>query len=318
MGNAVVLKPSQNTAVSGAVIIARVLEEAGLPEGVLQVLPGGDEAGAALVDDPNVSMIAFTGSTSVGRQIASNAGRTLKRVALELGSKNPLLVLSDADLESAARAGAFATFLHQGQVCLAVGIHLVHKALIDRYAARVAELAKAIEVGDPYLEHVGLGPIINEKQRNHIHSIVEEAIQSGAELLEGGTFEGLFYRPTVLKNVPQNTRAFKEELFGPVAVIVPFEDESEAIRLANGTGYGLSAAVFGELEHAKRVGGQIESGMVHLNDMTIMADPKVPFGGTKGSGNASRIGGDASIEEYSTWRWDTETRQPKPYEIPSM
>ena len=318
MGNAVVLKPSLYTAVSGAVIIARVLEEAGLPEGVLQVLPGGDEAGAAIVDDPNISMIAFTGSTSVGRQIASNAGRTLKRVALELGGKNPLLVLSDADLEAAARAGAFGTFLHQGQVCLAVGIHLVHKALIDRYAARVAELAKAIKVGDPYLEQVGLGPIINEKQRNHIYSIVEEAIQAGAELVEGGTFEGLFYRPTVLKNVPQNTRAFKEELFGPVAVIVPFEDESEAIRLANGTGYGLSAAVFGELEHAKQVGGQIESGMVHLNDMTIMGDPMVPFGGTKASGNASRIGGDASIEEYSTWRWDTETRQPKPYEIPSM
>jgi benzaldehyde dehydrogenase (NAD) len=318
MGNAVVLKPSLNTAVSGAVIIARVLEEAGLPEGVLQVLPAGDEAGAAIVDDPNISMIAFTGSTSVGRQIASNAGRTLKRVALELGGKNPLLVLSDADLEAAARAGAFGTFLHQGQVCLAVGIHLVHKALIDRYAARVAELAKAIKVGDPYLEQVGLGPVINEKQRNHIYSIVEEAIQAGAELVEGGTFEGLFYRPTVLKNVPQNTRAFKEELFGPVAVIVPFEVESEAIRLANGTGYGLSAAVFGELEHARQVGAQIESGMVHLNDMTIMGDPMVPFGGTKASGNASRIGGDASIEECSTWRWDTETRQPKPYEIPSM
>jgi benzaldehyde dehydrogenase (NAD) len=179
----------------------------------------------------------------------------------------------------------------------------------------VAELAKAIIVGDPYLEEVGLGPIISKKHRDHIHLIVEEAIQSGAELLEGGTFDGLFYRPTVLKNVPHHTRAFLEEIFGPVAVIVPFEDESEAIRLANGTGYGLSAAVFGKLERAREIGEQIESGMVHLNDMTIVGDPKAPFGGVGESGNASRIGGDASIEEYSTWRWDTETRQPRAYEI---
>jgi benzaldehyde dehydrogenase (NAD) len=316
MGNSVVLKPSLNTAVSGGVVIARVLEEACLPEGVLQVLPGGDEAGAALTDDPHVSMIAFTGSTAVGRKIGMTAGSTLKRISLELGGKNPFVVLSDADLESAARAGAFSTFFHQGQLCIAVGIHLVHETLIDRYAARVAELGKVIKVGNPYLDQVGLGPIISENQRDHVHSVVEEAIELGAELLEGGSFQGLFYRPTVLKNVPQNARAFKEEIFGPVAVIVSFKDESEAIRLANGTGYGLTASVFGELQRARKVGEQIETGMLHINDATLIGDAKAPFGGVKGSGNFARIGGRASIEDYTTWRWTTETHQPTSYEIP--
>jgi benzaldehyde dehydrogenase (NAD) len=317
MGNSVVLKPSLNTAVSGGVVIARVLEEACLPEGVLQVLPGGDEAGAALTDDPHVSMIAFTGSTAVGRKIGMTAGSTLKRISLELGGKNPFVVLSDADLESAARAGAFSTFFHQGQLCIAVGIHLVHETLIDRYAARMAELGKVIKVGNPYLDQVGLGPIISQKQRDRVHSLVEEAIRLGAELLEGGSFQGLFYRPTVLKNVPQNARAFKEEIFGPVAVIVSFKDESEAIRLANGTGYGLTASVFGELQRARKVGEQIETGMLHINDTTLIGDAKAPFGGVKGSGNFARIGGRASIEDYTTWRWTTETRQPTSYEIPA-
>ena len=308
MGNSVVLKPSLNTAVSGGVVIARVLEEACLPEGVLQVLPGGDEAGAALTDDPHVSMITFTGSTAVGRKIGMTAGSTLKRISLELGGKNPFV---------GARAGAFSTFFHQGQLCIAVGIHLVHETLIDRYAARVAELGKVIKVGNPYLDQVGLGPIISENQRDHVHSVVEEAIELGAELLEGGSFQGLFYRPTVLKNVPQNARAFKEEIFGPVAVIVSFKDESEAIRLANGTGYGLTASVFGELQRARKVGEQIETGMLHINDTTLIGDAKAPFGGVKGSGNFARIGGRASIEDYTTWRWTTETRQLTSYEIPA-
>jgi benzaldehyde dehydrogenase (NAD) len=294
-----------------------MFEEACLPEGVLQVLPGGDEAGAALTDDPCVSMIAFIGSAAVGGKIGRTAGSTLKRMSLELGGKNPFLVLSDADLESAARAGAFSTFSHQGQICMAVGIHLVHESLIDRYAARVAELAKGIKVGDPYLDQVALGPIVSEKQRDHVHSLVEEAIRLGAEPLEGGSFQGLFYRPAVLKNVPQDARAFKEEIFGPVAVIVSFKDESEAVRLANRTGYGLTASVFGELQRARKVGEQIEAGMLHINDMTLIGDVKAPFGGVKGSGNFTRIGGGASIEDYTTWRWTTETRQPTSYEIPT-
>jgi benzaldehyde dehydrogenase (NAD) len=147
--------------------------------------------------------------------------------------------------------------------------------------------------------------------------VVEEAMELGAELVEGGSFQGLFYRPTVLKNVPQDARAFKEEVFGPVAVIVSFKDESAAIRLANGTGYGLTASVFGELQRARKVGEQIETGMLHINDTTLIGDAKAPFGGVKGSGNFTRIGGSANIEEYTTWRWTTETRRPTSHEIPT-
>lgn len=316
-GNAVILKPSLNTAISGGIVIARALEEAGLPAGVLNVLPGDVEIGEAVVENPSVSMIAFTGSTAAGRQIASVAGRSLKRVQLELGGKNPFLVLSDADVEQAAVAGAFSSFLHQGQLCMTAGIHLVHEALMERYTVRVAELAKAIKVGDPYLEQVGLGPIITDKQLDHVHSIVEEAIQSGAELVEGGTFQQRYYRPTVLKNVPQNTRAFREEIFGPVAVIVAFKKDREAIQLANNTDYGLAAAVFGESRHATEVGNQIETGMLHINGSTLMSDANAPFGGMKTSGNSSRIGGSASVEEFTTWRWTTEARKPNAIEIPS-
>ncbi|WP_158792783.1 aldehyde dehydrogenase family protein [Granulicella sp. L60] len=316
-GNAVILKPSLNTAVSGGVVIARVFEEAGLPVGVLHVLPGEVAAGEALVDNANVSMIAFTGSTAAGRQIASVAGRSLKRVQLELGGKNAFLVLSDADLEQAALAGAFSSFFHQGQLCITAGIHLVHESLLNEYSARMAELARAVKVGNPYLEQVGLGPIISDKQLNHVDSIVQEAIQSGAELVEGGSFHNRYYRPTVLKNVPKSSRAFREEIFGPVAAIVGFKEDRDAIQLANNTGYGLVAAVFGEAQHAAEVGKQIEAGMLHINGSTLMSDVNAPFGGTKASGNFTRIGGSASVEEFTTWRWMTETRKPSGFEIPS-
>lgn len=317
MGNAVVLKPSLDTAVSGGILVARIFEEAGLPKGVLQVLPGGDEAGVALVEDPNVSMIAFTGSSAVGRRIGAAAGAMLKRTSLELGGKNPFIVLPDADVEAAARAGAFSAFFNQGQVCVAAGIHFVHETLFDRYAARVAELAKAIKVGDPFKEEVGLGPLISDKQRDRVHAIVQDAIHAGAELLEGGSFTGNFYRPTVLTKVSQTSRAFKEEIFGPVAVIVSFREESEAIELANKNEYGLAASVFGEEEHARNIGEQIETGILHINDVTAMNDVNARFGGMKASGNLSRFGGHSDVEEYTTWKWITETHRPVPYEIPS-
>jgi benzaldehyde dehydrogenase (NAD) len=260
-------------------------------------------------------MIAFTGSTTVGRKIGAVAGATLKRASLELGGKNPFIVLPGADVEAAVCAGAFGAFFNQGQVCVGAGIHFVHATLVDQYAARVAELAKAIKVGDPFLEQVGLGPLISEKQRNRVHAIVQEAIHEEAELLEGGSFTGKFYRPTVLTKVSQASRAFKEEIFGPVAVIVSFKDESEAIRLANKNEYGLAASVFGEEEHARKVGRQIETGILHINDTTVMNDVNARFGGIKASGNLSRFGGHSDVEEYTTWKWITETYRPVNYEI---
>jgi benzaldehyde dehydrogenase (NAD) len=158
---------------------------------------------------------------------------------------------------------------------------------------------------------------ISEKQRDSIHKIVTETIDAGATLVEGGTYEGLFYRPTVLKNVPRTSRAFKEEIFAPVAVIVPYKDEEDAIRVANETGFGLAAAVFGEFEHAKKVSARIKAGMVHVNDMTVLEDARAPFGGIGLSRNPTRIGGIADLEEYTTWRWVTEVRTPQAYLLPN-
>ena len=290
-GNTVVLKPSLNTAVSGGILIARLFEEAGLPEGILHVLPGEGPAGSVLTENEHVKMVAFTGSTAVGKKIGAAAGAALKRSSLELGGKNPFIVLPDADLELAARAGAFGTFLHQGQICMTIGLHLVHESMVDKYAERVAQLGRELKVGDPWKEQVALGPLINEKQAANVERIVKGTIEAGAELVEGGVRDGLFFRPTVLKNVTEDSPAFKEEIFGPVAAIVSYKTEDEALAIANGTGFGLSSAVFGELNHAKAVGARIDAGMVHVNDQTVMEDARAPFGGTHQSGNPTRIGG---------------------------
>jgi benzaldehyde dehydrogenase (NAD) len=318
MGNTVVLKPSLNTAVSGGIILARIFEEAGLPQGVLHVLPGGNDTGAALAQHPSIAMIAFTGSTEAGRRIGATAGATFKRVSLELGGKNPFIVLPGADLELAARAGAFGTFLHQGQICMTTGLHLVHESLADTYADRVAFFARELKVGDPWVEEVALGPIINEKQCENVMRIIRETVASGATLVEGGTHQGLFVRPTVLKNVPRQSPAFQEEIFGPVAVIASYRREEEAVELANGTGFGLSAAVYGPQAEARVIAGRLSSGMVHINDQTVMEDARVPFGGTHQSGNSSRVGGVSDLEEYTTFRWTTETRKPQPYVLPNL
>jgi benzaldehyde dehydrogenase (NAD) len=314
-GNAVVLKPSSNTAVAGGLLLARLFEEAGLPAGVLSVVTGSGAAGAAMVRDPNVAMIAFTGSTGVGRDIGAAAGGELKRFALELGGKNPFIVLDDADIELAARAGAFATFLHQGQICIAVGLHIVHESVADAYATRLAELAREMRVGDPWREKVALGPIISERQRDHIHQMVQESVAQGARIVEGGTYEGPFYRPTVITSLGSSSRLVKEEVFGPIAPIVTFRDDEEALRFANGSGYGLAASVFGELGHAREVAKRVESGMVHVNDQPVKVDTRAPFGGVKASGNATRIGTHHDLDEYTSSRWMTEMKVTPSYTL---
>jgi benzaldehyde dehydrogenase (NAD) len=201
LGNAVVLKGDLNTPVSGGVIIARLFEEAGLPDGVLHVLGGGADVGQALVSDPNVRMISFTGSTKTGRLVGETAGRGLKRMVLELGGNSPLIVLDDADIEAASSAGAWGSFLHQGQICLAVSRHLVHESIAEGYLAALAERAGRLVVGNPATEQVHLGPIINEKQVERVQRIVDESVGAGATALVGGSHNGLFYPATVLRDV---------------------------------------------------------------------------------------------------------------------
>jgi len=306
LGNAVVLKPDTQTAVSGGALVARLFEEAGLPDGVLHVLPGDAGPGAALAADPRVAMIAFTGSTAVGREVGATAGRTLKRVSLELGGNNALLVLDDADLEIASSAGAWGAFLHQGQVCMTAGRHIVHQDVADEYLERLAKRAQALPVGDPFTEQVALGPLINARQRDNVHRIVEETVAAGASVQAGGTYEDLFYRPTVLAGVTPAMPAFREEIFGPVAPVIVVRDDDEAVAVANDTEYGLVAAVqTGSVERGRRLADRLRTGIVHINDQTLNNDAYAPFGGTGASGNGSRFGSQSSWDEFTQWRWIT-------------
>lgn len=305
-GNAVVLKPDPRTPVSGGVLLALLLEAAGLPRGVFHMLPGDADTGEALVTDPDVAMISFTGSTAAGRRVGELAGRHLKKVALELGGKNALIILDDADIELAICGGSWASWLHQGQICMSAGRHLVHQDLVDTYARRMADKAKDLPVGNPHIEQVAIGPLITAKQVAHVDRIVQESVRMGAQLLAGGTFSGQFYRPTVLADVTPAMPAFREEIFGPVVSITAFSTDAEAIALSNDTEYGLAAGV-----HTRNIGRgmamaeQLHVGLCHVNDQTVNDDGTMPMGGRGASGNGSRHGGPANWDEFTQWQWTT-------------
>jgi benzaldehyde dehydrogenase (NAD) len=314
LGNAVVLKPDLRTPVAGGLIIARVLEEAGLPEGLLHVLPGAGETGQALCQDPNIAMISFTGSTGTGRKVAELAGKYLKKVTLELGGKNSILILDDADLDLAASNVAWGAWLHQGQICMAAGRVLVHEKLATGLVQRLVERANRLPVGNPDTEEVALGPLIDRRQLEKVDAIVQESIQKGAALRAGGTHKDLFYSATVLENVSPRMRAFREEIFGPVACVTTFNSDEQAIALASDTEYGLSAGVISSsVERALTIARQIPVGMAHINDQSVDDEPAVPFGGIGASGNGSRHGGPANWDEFTEWRWITIQNKPHPY-----
>jgi benzaldehyde dehydrogenase (NAD) len=294
------------TAVSGGVLMARLFEEAGLPAGVLHMLPGDAEAGSALALDPNVAMISFTGSTAVGREVGAAAGRTLKRVSLELGGNNALIICDDADLDVAASSGAWSAFLHQGQVCMTAGRHIVLESVADQYLERLADKAGKLPVGDPNSEQVALGPLINERQLANVDRIVSETVSAGAQLRAGGTHDRLFYSPTVLGGVTASMPAFREEIFGPVAPVIVVKDDAEAVAVANDTEYGLVAAIqTGSRDRGRAIADQLNTGIVHINDQTLNNDAYAPFGGTGASGNGARFGSQSSWDEFTQWRWIT-------------
>lgn len=304
LGNAVILKPDLQAAVTGGQLIAQIFAEAGLPDGVLHVLPGGPSTGEALVRHPDVEMISFTGSTAVGRRIGEICGAMLKKVVLELGGNNALIVLDDADIDAASSSGAWGAFLHQGQICMQAGRHLVHRSVAEAYAKRLTERANALHVGNPHAGPVHLGPIINKRQLERVSGIVQQTIDQGARLLTGGEQTDLFYRPTVLTDVQANMPAFKEEIFGPVAPITVFDLDEEAVALANTSSYGLSAAIHSaNVSRAMAIANQLHTGMIHINDQTVNNEFQVPFGGMGASGSGGRFGGPANIEEFTQSQW---------------
>jgi len=307
LGNAVILKPDPRTPVSGGLALAALLAEAGLPEGVLHVLPGGADVGSALVTHPDVPVISFTGSTPAGRKIAEVAGPLLKRVHLELGGNNALLVLPDADVEKAASVAAWGSFLHQGQICMTTGRHLVHRSIADEYVRLLAEKAAHLPVGDGADAGNALGPIIDDRQLQHVVDVVETAVAQGATIAAGGTHEGRFYRPTVLTGLTADNRAWTEEIFGPVAPVMVYDDVDEAIEIINASEYGLSVSILtGEPYKAFELADRIESGAVHINDATVDDEAPIPFGGTKASGVGGRFGGPhANLDTFTETRWIT-------------
>jgi benzaldehyde dehydrogenase (NAD) len=306
LGNAVILKPDPQTPVTGGIVIARLFEEAGLPRGLLSVLPGGADVGEAIVTDRSVRMVTFTGSTAVGRRVGELAGKHLKRVVLELGGNNVMIILDDADIALASSAGAWGSFLHQGQICMSTGRHIVHERVAEQYLAALAARANALPVGDPFRSQVALGPLINKTQLDRVHRIVTESVAAGASLAAGGTYEGPFYKATVLGGVTQTMPAFKDEIFGPVAPVIIARDDDEAVALANASDYGLSAAVrTGSLDRGLAIARRIRSGMIHINDQTVNNLAYAPFGGVGHSGNGSRFGSTLSADEFTEWQWIT-------------
>lgn len=306
MGNSVVLKPDAQTPVCGGFLFSRLFELAGLPTGTLCVVPGDIEAGEALTRAPEVAMISFTGSTEAGRKVAANAGQMLKKVALELGGNNAAIICEDADLERAVAATAFGSFFHQGQICFSIGRHLVHEAAFEEYVARLTAKARALRVGDPATGDVALGPLINARQAEKVERLVAESVEQGGIILAGGTRSGLNFAPTVLRDVTPQTSAYAQEIFGPVAPVMSYRSDDEAVGLANGVEHGLVTSIFTRDEgRAMRMADQLRTGIVHINDQTVIHEVFGPIGGMGTSGNGARSGGPSVLDEFSQWQWIT-------------
>jgi len=304
-GNSFVLKPAGYTPISG-LMIAEVMEAAGLPKGVLNVIPGpGGKLGDALIADPRVKMVTFTGSTEVGRHIGELAARHFKKCTLEMGGKSPMIVLKDADIAYAVDAACFGIFLHQGQVCMVNSRLIVEEPVFDAFCTAFAAKVKTLKMGDPHHPHTVIGPLINRSQCAVVQKHVDDAVAKGARLLNGGKSDGAFYEPTVLAGVTGDMVVYREETFGPLVSIIRAKDSEEALEIANDSNYGLSAAVItNDLQKAMDLALRLESGAVHLNDCSIYDEPHVPFGGVKESG-MGREGGRWSMEEMTETKWIT-------------
>jgi acyl-CoA reductase-like NAD-dependent aldehyde dehydrogenase len=309
LGNTVVLKPSELSPIVGGLIWGEIFSEAGLPAGVLNIVthapgeagPIGDE----LVENPAVRRINFTGSTAVGRKLAEAAGRNLKRVVLELGGYNPLLVLADADLDYAVNASAFGAFLHQGQICMSARKIIVERPIAEEFTARLAAKTKTLKAGDPNEHDTIIGPLINEAALQMVKERVQDAVAKGAKVLAGGEAVGPCFQATLLTDVPEDSDFAKHETFGPVLAIEVVDSADEAVALANSTTYGLSAGILtADTNRGFALAQQLESGIVHVNDQPVGDEPQMPFGGVKDSG-WGRFGGQAVVEEFTELRWIT-------------
>jgi aldehyde dehydrogenase (NAD+) len=306
LGNAVVIKPANETPITGGLIFARLFEEAGLPPGVMSVVFGPNESiGDPVVQNPLSRVLSFTGSTAVGRRIGQLAvanGR-IKKAMLELGGNGPLVVLDDADLERAVHIALVSKFLHQGQICIIANRIIVMDKLHDAFLERYVERVRALKVGDPNDPQTVIGPIISRKQMDRLLAMAELARTSGARQLLGGQPQGLSLPPHVFDRVTSSMPLAQNEIFGPIAPVLRAKDEADALRIANDVESGLSSAVITtDIERGTRFAHQIEAGMTHINDVTAIDMPTMPFGGEKNSG-LGRFGSEGIIDAFTTEHW---------------
>lgn len=317
-GNTVILKASEICPGTHH-LIGAVLREAGMPAGAVNVITNAPEDAAKIVETliahTAVRRINFTGSTRVGRIIAETAARYLKPVLLELGGKASLVVLDDADLDAAVAASAFGAFMNQGQICMSTERIVVDNAVADDFVARLATKAESLQAGNPRHGNFALGSLVGVEAAERISGLVDDAVTKGAKLVAGGRVEGTVMSATVLDHVTPAMRLYGEESFGPVVCVVRAAGVEEAVRIANDTEYGLSAAVFGrDIARALDVAKRIDSGICHINGATVHDEAQMPFGGVKASGYG-RFGGKAGINEFTELRWITIETGPQHFPI---
>ncbi|MCY7750195.1 benzaldehyde dehydrogenase [Bacillus inaquosorum] len=303
-GNGVVLKPHEETPICGGTLIAKIFENAGIPEGLLNVVVTDiAEIGDSFVEHLVPRIISFTGSTKVGSYIGQLAMKHFKKPLLELGGNSAFIVLEDADIEYAVNAAVFSRFTHQGQICMSANRVLVHSSIYDKFLELYQAKVESLKVGDPMDPDTIIGPLINSRQTDGLMRSVEKAIEEGAVPVKLGGFNGTIVEPTILKDVKPFMSIAKEELFGPVVSFMKFDSEDEAVDIANETPFGLSGAVHtSNLERGVAFAKRIETGMIHVNDTTINDEPNVAFGGEKQSG-LGRLNGEWSLEEFTTLKW---------------
>ena len=307
-GNAVILKASELCPRTHELII-EAFAAAGFPEGVVNLVTNdpkdAGEVVGALIDHPAVRRINFTGSTAVGRIVARRCAEHLKPCLLELGGKAPLLVLEDANLEQAAKAAAFGAFMNQGQICMSTERIIPVAAIAEEFTRVFADKARAMKSGDPREGSTPLGAVVDRRTVEHVNGLIDDAVSMGARVLAGGKARDVIMPATVIDGVTPRMRLYREESFGPIVAIIRAADEAEAIRLANDSEYGLSAAVFtGDAARGLRVARQIRSGMCHINGPTVHDEAQMPFGGVCASGYG-RFGGAAGIDQFTELRWIT-------------
>ncbi|MEU5888198.1 aldehyde dehydrogenase family protein [Streptomyces sp. NPDC047461] len=304
LGNGVVLKPHQNTPITGGTLVAKIFEDAGLPKGLLNVVVTDiAEIGDAFIEHPVPKVISFTGSDKVGRHVATVTASHFKRSVLELGGNSAIVVLDDADIDYAVDAAVFSRYVHQGQVCMAANRVLVDRSIADEFTEKFVAKVKSLKVGDPRDPETVIGPVINSSQADALASTVEQAIAEGATALVRGETTDNLVSPSVLTDIPAGSALLHQEVFGPVAFLIPVDGEEEAVRVVNDTPYGLSGAVHtANIERGVNFAKRIDTGMFHVNDGTVHDEPIVPFGGEKSSG-VGRLNGETMLDAFTTLKW---------------